>query len=138
VTQQEVEAAVRELVESTNNAAPGNQWEFAEVPEWLADYLTSHEEEVRRFPSEVDKSHWDLTSTDHEVGKRANFLVVVFHGAEVLLVGGRGDAAKIRAFGESEFPDDIADMMLELTRRFESIQGPLVIARSDFNRWLLG
>jgi hypothetical protein len=91
---------------------------------------------VRRFPGEADKAQWDLTCADHDFDESATFFVAVFFGAEVHLVGGRGDAAQVRAFGESDFPDDVTEIIPELRRRFELVSEPLVIARSDLDKWL--
>jgi len=136
MTPQEVEDALRQLVDKANAAGPGNQWEFEELSEWLTGYLSGRDEEVERFPGEEDEAHWDLTSTDHEFGKSATFFVALFFGDEVQLVGGRGDAAQVRAFGENDFPDDATQMIPELRRRFELVSAPLVVARRELDEWL--
>jgi hypothetical protein len=62
--------------------------------------------------------------------------VAWFSSDEVKLVAGRGEAARVRAFGESEFPGDPSEVLPAVRRRFEWVSEPLVMARPDVERWL--
>jgi len=89
-----------------------------DVREWLTEYLEMRKEDIDQFPEEATKSHWDLLAADSWLTREAAFLAALFVGDQVTLIVGRGEADRVKAFGESEFPENPEDLIIELRRNF--------------------
>ncbi len=132
---EEVTDAVHSLVAGVNGAA-GSEWDSEMLRAWLTEYLVMREEDVARFASEVDRLHWDLSGLEG-VDEQAGFFLAEFTPAQVRVFGGVGRAAEVQAYGESEHPDERAEVASEAARRFQIVGEPVVVSRGHFDAWLL-
>jgi hypothetical protein len=117
--------------------APGspNRLTPAEIRNWANEYLRRLDEDEAEYPSNPDKSHWDLLMQDSR-REDALFAVLVFAADGVEFFCGTGEASEVIHFSSHDFPDDPAEMYAEMSRRF-TIPGPVVrFERPVFEKWL--
>lgn len=108
---------------------------MADVRHWLAEYLEKHAAEAARFPAELGKSHWDLLAADYNSSEEAQFIAALFSGDEVTVLAGLGSIADVREFAERSFPEDSAEILDELSKRFRTGERR-TIALSEIIEWV--
>ena len=134
--QNAVENALEIALSAVREENSGNQVAINDVRLWLTDYLEMRMEDIGQFPEEDGLDHWDLTMADNDPSKDALFLVAVFSKERITLLGGRGPAAEVRRFAESDFPEDPTRLIPEVRRRFSITTEPAQLLREEFDTWL--
>ncbi len=132
-----VSARVADLLTSVTSPGARNIITSEDVRTWLRALLADYAEEFADTPVRLDTQPlWDLIAADADPVERAMFVAVVVQGNEVRLLAGRGTAADVRAFGDSEFPEDAAATLEALRARFPVASNSLTLPRNDVSRWL--
>jgi hypothetical protein len=112
-----------------------NSMSASELRGWTVDHLSEYDQELVRFPESAGKSHWNLWMIDTEF-EDALFAVLVFHPSEVEFFCGTGNAFAIKRFAETNFPDEVEQLLAEMARAFSVPEGSLHLVREEAEAWL--
>ena len=124
------------LVRATEPGSP-NTITTDEVREWLQELVADYADEYAGRPDELAKKiMWNLWGADADMSWHALFLAVVFFADRVGFICGRGPAADVRYYGESDFPKDISQLLDDIPTRFPNTTSPLYLPRKDVEAWL--
>jgi hypothetical protein len=127
------EQAITKLLRDAHQ--PGtNTLNIEGVRRGLAEYLGFHAEELISSPDLVGRPHWELLAADTDPARPAVVGAAYFDGDRVVLASGHGDSAVIRAFGDSEFPDDPSQVLEALAARIAL--GRVELPRAELDAWL--
>ncbi len=133
---------LNELLESilkeAAEADSPNRLNIGEVKESLLRYLTVHEGELSRFPELAGEPHWDVLISDFACSRDSFFMVAIFSGEEVELVAGHGERSALRVFVDTEYPEDVLDVIPELKRQFTVYSRSLTAPQEVIKTWLAG
>ena len=123
------------LVRDGSEVGSENFLTLGQVKEWLVGYMQMHEEEMRHFPAEKGRPHWDMLIADFDPRRDAMFVVALFRENDVTLLAGRGPVSAVKDFGDNSFPKDPSRVTEEITLRFQ-ISGRSLVQRDELARWL--
>jgi hypothetical protein len=130
-----VETEIARRLEEARAPDSPNRLTAARIRTWAVEYLGRIDQDEAEYPSNPDKSHWDLLMQD---GRRedALFAVLVFHADGVEFFCGTGEASDVIQFCSHDFPDDPAEMYDEMSRRFTVPEPGVTFDRPLFEKWL--
>lgn len=106
-----------------------------DIRDWLTGYLQFRQEEAARFPEEANVAHWDMSAADYNPDADAMFVFAIFRGERVTFLAGRALFPLLREFCENSFPDNIDDVLNEVSVRFQAT-GSATVSLGELIRWL--
>src|ERR1041385_3418096 len=113
-----MESKLKAMLDGTVEANSRNALPLQKIKQWLVGYIERYKEELTRFPEISAEPHFDLIMADYDQNREALFVVALFNGSQVSFVAGRGQAAAIRQFAETDFPENALEVLVELKKRF--------------------
>lgn len=130
-----VSRQIGELLKWATEPGSANTISGEEVRAWMSELIDDYAEEFARKPELAARPLWDLVAADTDPGREALFVAAVLHANGVRVAAGRGPAAAVRRFGDSEFPADATRLIDELGRRFAMTRS-VTFTRQEVDVWL--
>jgi hypothetical protein len=130
----QIEGSLRRMLEAA--AGSRNRVSVADLRDWALEYLHEYANEVARFPGLIHKPHWNLWIPDSNRESESLFVIMVFRSSGIEVACGTGENSVVRAFGESEFPDDTEAVVEAASERFEVQPDRVSISRELAEIWL--
>jgi len=90
---------------------------------------------MKDVPHRAEKVHWNLWMMDARL-EDALFATLIFRPTGIEFLCGIGDAFEIKRFAESDFPDDVEQLVGEMTRLFSVPTSSVLLSRGDAEAWL--
>jgi hypothetical protein len=134
-SQPSFEAEFAQLLDMFSAPDSPNRISVANLRDWIVEYLDEYDIEVAQFPEVTCRPHWNLWMVDARP-QDALFVVAMFRRDDMVLCCGTGDARDIARFAESEFPDDLAELIPALARRFRMPARTIRVEREIARAWL--
>ncbi len=110
-----------------------------EVRQLVFDYLGEYDSELALLPEVAADPHWNLWDwCDWSTNAVADtfFVAVVIELSGLEVASGRAEQWALRTFTDSEFPDDVRQVVPELARRFGLPVGSVRVDRPAAESWL--
>ena len=109
----------------------------AELRRLVVEYLNDYNSELALLPERAGEGHWNLWMWDEpgEFDKDSYFVVVVVWPAGLEFACGYGPQQAVRDFADSDFPDEVGQVVPELVRRFTVPCGSLRVGREVAEAW---
>src|SRR5689334_13510119 len=131
----ETEAEIARRLAATLRPGSPNVFTATKLREWGIEYLIEYDVELGRFPELAGKLHWNLWMMDVQF-EDALFATLVFRPGGLEFFCGTGDAFAIKRFAESDFPEDVEQLSVEMARLFAVPEGSLHLSREEAETWL--
>ncbi len=88
---------------------------------------------MARFPELAGQAHWNLWLWEFD--QNSYFVAVVIRPGGLEFACGHGSQRAIREFADSDFPDDVGQVVPEAARRFHLPCGSLRVGRAVAEEW---
>jgi hypothetical protein len=131
-----MEETLKAMIASVSEPDSENTLTTEKIHQWLLGQRSRHEEELNKFPQISTEPHFDLMMADYNRSRDGVFIVVVFQSENVCFLAGRGNSLQVREFAETDFPEDVSEVIPELRRRFYTGKQLLTVPEAELNRWL--
>ena len=112
--------------------------DLAQLRQLVIDYLTDYDTELAQLPEQMSEPHWNLNQWDEsgEFDRDSYFVALVVRPTGLEFACGHGPQLAVREFADSDFPDDVDEVIPELGRRFTLPLGSVRVSRAAAEAWI--
>ncbi|MCE5326224.1 MAG: hypothetical protein LLG01_07385 [Planctomycetaceae bacterium] len=130
------EQAVSQLLAEAAETGSDNRIDQSRLRQHVRDYLGFWAEELASFPELRGQSHWNVTMADGDPTREGLYVLECFHDQRIELLCGRGDSGAIRHFCEHDAPEDPADVLQLMHKKFPASAKTMTLDQQAAEAWL--